>query len=548
MNAWQPLIDITILLLAALVLGTLAEWLRQHAIVGYLIAGALVGPHGLNLVTSNDTTHLIAELGVALLLFTIGLEFSVDKVRKLGRIALLGGSAQIVITAVVGLGLAFVLDMDAKAAVVVGLMLAMSSTATVIRLLRDRAEVDAAHGRNAIGVLLMQDAAVVPMLVVISAMAGGGGPIKALGTIGLATLAGAAMIGGFYLISKHVVPRAFGLSQWSKNRELPVLLAIVLALGASIIAHELNLSPAIGAFVAGLLLGGSPFAVTIRSDITALRTVLVTMFFAAIGMLGEPAWVAANIGPVAAVVVLVVVVKAGVVLAIMHRFKQSIGISLATGICLAQVGEFSFVIAQIAMGSELIDEHTFRLTVASTIITLFLTPYLVRSAPAMARMAERMRKSERVPEADRSPSPANDNAPIVIVGFGPAGQRVAEALLADHKARMLVIDANPRNVKIAQSYGLKVQVGDATRIDVLEHAEVHHAATVVVTLPAVDATRQIIHLTRQLNPDASILVRARYHVFRWELQFAGADVVVDEEDEVGMKLAQEIRKMVEAAK
>lgn len=164
-----------VLLLAALVLGTLAEWLRQHAIVGYLVAGTLVGTNGLGLVKSDDQTQLVAELGVALLLFTIGLEFSIESLKKLGRIALVGGSLQIILTTAVGLGLAMVLGVDFRGAVVVGLMVAMSSTATVIRLLRDRVELDTAYGRNSIGLLLMQDAALVPVLVVVSAMAGGGG-------------------------------------------------------------------------------------------------------------------------------------------------------------------------------------------------------------------------------------------------------------------------------------------------------------------------------------------------------------------------------------
>lgn len=327
-----------------------------------------------------------------------------------------------------------------------------------------------------------------------------------------------------------------------------MLLAIVLALGASIIAHQLHLSPAIGAFIAGLLLGSSPYAVTIRSDITALRTVQVALFFAAIGMLGEPAWTIANLGPVSLAVLLILVIRTGLIVAILCRLGQPVGISLASGLCLAQVGEFSFVIAQVASSSDLIDEQTFRLAVSSTIITLFLTPYLVRGAPAVARWAERLRAISSKSSAIRPDLSHAGPGPIIIVGFGPAGQRVAEALLADEAARLVVIDANLRNLKAAQGYGLRTQVGDATRIDVLEHAGVLHACVVVVTIPAVDATRQIIHLVRQMNADALLLVRARYHVFCWELQFAGADVVVDEEDEFGMKLAQTVRTMMHDAR
>ncbi len=543
MDTWQPLIDIVILLLAALVLGTVAEWLRQNAIVGYLVAGTLVGPHVLGLVEDSDQMHLIAELGVALLLFTIGLEFSFDRLKKLGRIALAIGSLQIIITAAVFTGIAALFGWDAKGAVVVGLMVAMSSTACVIRLLQDRAVLDTVYGRHALGVLLVQDVAVVPILVLISAMSKGGDVAAALGTLGLAVIAGLVMLGVFYLLSSQLVARALHLHQWARNRELPVLLAIVMALGATIIAHRLHLSPALGAFVAGMLLGGSPFAVQIRSDVGAIKTVLVTLFFASIGMLGNPAWALQNAPLVIGVVGLIVVFKAALLVGILRGLRQPTGIGLATGLCLAQVGEFSFVIAQIAAGTELIDTTTFELTVTSTILTLFLTPYLVRAAPLAARAIERRRRRAIAP----TPAPdarSDAGPPILLVGFGPAGQRVAEALLADHHDQLIVVDSNPRNLKMAESYGLGTQVGDATRHEVIEHAGVEHAVAVVITIPDADAARQVIHLVRQLNPNATVLARARYHVFRWELQFAGAHVVVDEEDQLGMALATRVESVL----
>jgi CPA2 family monovalent cation:H+ antiporter-2 len=329
------------------------------------------------------------------------------------------------------------------------------------------------------------------------------------------------------------------LTQWARNRELPILLAIVLALGSAIVAHQMNLSPAIGAFLAGLLLGGSPFAVQIRSDISALRTVLVTLFFASIGMFANTAWALDHVVPVIATVAALVACKALIVMVVMILAGQRRGVGLATGLCLAQVGEFSFVIAEIAVDTGLISTDVFDLAVASTILTLLLTPYMLRAAPHVARLLEGMRRPGRAAAA--APDQAHAPPPILIVGFGPAGQRVAEALMSQCRDRLVVIDSNPRNLKMARSYGLRTQIGDGTRREVLEHAGIGRARAIVITVPAVDAVRQMIHMARHLNPDATVLARARYHVFRWELQFAGAHVVVDEEDELGMSLSRAVQ-------
>jgi len=549
LETWQPLVDLLILLAGALVLGTLAERLRQHAIVGYILAGALVGPNGLNLVESREHVALIAELGVSLLLFSIGLEFSLKRLIGLGRIALIGGTLQVVLTTAVGAGIGTLLGWPASAAVALGFMLALSSTACVLRLLMDRAEVDAVHGRNAVGILLLQDIAIVPIMLIIAAMAGEGGFVGALWSVGEAILFGALLVAAFYLFFNFLAPRLMNLRQWSKNRELPILLAIVMAIGAAVAAHWLHLSPALGAFIAGILLAISPFAVQIRSDVSSLRTLFVTLFFASVGMLGNPAWTAANWYLVLAVVAMIVVGKALVIWLVLALFRVPLGLSLATGVVLAQVGEFSFVLASESLAGGLISDETFKLVISSTIITLFLTPYLVNTAPALARWIERHRRPRPKPTtglAAEGAKTADEESRLclLLVGFGPAGQRVSEALASTHRKQITVLDVNPRNVRAAERYGLHAMIGDATHTEVLDHAGVHHADVVVITAPDVVTVRQVIHLVRRMNPAARIIARARYHVFRWELHIAGAEIVVDEEEQVGLRLAAEARRMI----
>lgn len=541
MEAWHGLEDIVVLLLGALVLGTVAEMLRQHAIVGYLLAGVLIGPNGFELVHSGETVDLIAELGVALLLFTIGLEFSVERLRQMGRIALVGGLLQIVVTTLVFMALGMMLGWGGTASAAIGLTIAMSSTACVLRLLADRAEVDSTHGRAAIGVLLLQDAALVPALIVMSLLGGGQSTGQIAITLAITLGGGTALLVGFYLVFTHLVPRAMNLPTWARNRELPILLAVTVALGAAWAAHRVHLSPAMGAFLAGLLLGNSPFAVQIRADVAPLRTVLVTLFFASIGMLGDPAWALDNWYLVLGLVAAIVVGKALVVAVVMRALGVALGVAVAAGLALAQAGEFSFVLAGLAAQGNVIDDQLFRLIVAATILTLLLTPYLVRFAPRLANWIER-RRGRPAPVAKGEGEGLSGH--IIIVGFGPAGQRVAEALMARHRQRVVVVDTNPRNARIAERYGLHRHIGNATRREVLEHADLASAAGMVITLPDVNASRQVIHQARHVHPTLPIMARARYHVFRWELQLAGAEIVVDEEDQLGRRLAAQALRLL----
>ena len=542
MDQWHTLVEVVILLGSAMVLGTVAERLKQHAIIGYLIAGMVIGPNVLGLVKSREHVEMIAELGVALLLFTIGLEFSFQRMRRLGVRTLGAGALQVVGTTFVFFLIASAFGFEKLDAFALGMIATMSSTAIVIRLLVDRAAVDSLHGRNAIAVLLVQDVFVVPALVIMSALSAGGGIGAMSKSIGMSLLYGAGMVVAFYIVLVLVIPRLLNARQLARNRELPVLLAVVVGLGSTLIAHELKLSPALGAFVAGMILGESKFAVSIRSDVSSLKTLLVTLFFASIGMLGNPMWAGSNWYLVLGAAALILIGKAAIVFGVFWLMQGTRGVAIATGLCIAQVGEFSFVLAELARQGELIDAEIFKLIVASTIVTLIATPYLVALAPKAATMIERWGKRRGKAETPAEGQPTHGpESPIVIVGFGPAGQRVALALLNSHRDHMVVVDANPRNTRNAEGMGLATQIGNATQIDVLEHAGVGHAAGVIVTLPDVDACRQIVELARQLNPSVTVVARARYHVFRWELELAGAHVV-DEEDQLGLRLAAETRK------
>lgn len=544
MVSWDILLDILIMLGSALLLGTLAEQLRQSAMLGYLVAGTLIGPNVLGFVQQGAHVNAIAELGVALLLFTIGLEFSFRRLRRLGRVALLGGVLQVLLTLAAGAVAAAIFGLGPRPALAIGAIVSLSSTACVLRLLVERAEIDSMYGRNVLGILLLQDVAVIPLMMLVVVLGGGSTPQLAAMLLGRTVLLAVALIGGFVLLFNFVVPRLLDIQRWSRNRELPVLLAIVLALGSAWAAHAVSLSPAIGAFVAGVLLGESPFATQIRADVGSLRTLLVTLFFASIGMLGNPAWVVAHVPEVVAMMLLAVVAKVVIVTAVLRMLGASLGVAVASGLCVAQIGEFSFVLAEVARSSEMfVGDDVFNLVVSVTILSLFLTPFLVASAPRVGAVVGRLRRAAAPKGGDEAgEAGASEAGRIVIIGFGPAGQAVAHGLYRHHRDSMLVIELGRRSAEIAQRLDLAVQIGDATHADVLEHAGIERARVIAITIPDPAMARSIVHLCRSLAPDAAVIVRCRYHTRRWELVMAGAREVVDEEEHVGMRIAAIARR------
>ena len=540
MSLWEVLLDLLILLGSSIALGGLFERLKLSPLLGYLLAGTLLGPNALNLLPSQEAVGAIAELGVALLLFTIGLEFSWSRLRSIGPAALGGGALQVIVTAVLTALVSAVAGLEVRSAVVFGAAFALSSTAAVIRLLESRAEIDAVHGRYAVGVLLVQDIAVVP-LVLLVAFLGGGATTSEIGwsvtrTLGFALL----LIGALHVLLTYGLPRLLGAAVTRRFEDLPILLAVVVALGATWLSHELGVSPALGAFVAGMLLGESPFATRIRADIMPFRTLFLTLFFCSIGMLANPRWVADHWLLLSLVTAAVILGKAAVTGGLMRAFRLPLGLSLATGMVLAQLGEFSLVVAASARQGGVIGAGEFDLIVAAMMTTLFVTPGLVAAAPLVARRlgSDAIGGAIHGASGRELPPPEQLREHIVLVGFGPAGQRVAELTLADREHRIIVVDLSRRTAELATDYGLATLIGDAARSEVLARVHVAAAACVVITTPDPWTARHIILQIRSVAPDVPIVVRSRFHVHRWQLTLAGADDVVDEEQEVGVRIAQ----------
>ncbi len=535
MDFWIAARDIIILLAFAFVLGLLMERARQSALIGYLLAGTLLGPGGFNVIQDEAVIRGLAELGVALLLFSIGLEFSWRRLRALGRVALLGGALQIVCTAALGTLIGVTLGLGLSASVALGLVIAPSSTACVLRVLYQRAELDSMHGRASLGILLLQDIALVPLVLIMTVL--GSDSSRAEATVQLAQSLGlaAVVVVGFYGVTTYILPRILDAAALSRNRELPILLAVTTCLAAAWVAHALQLSPVLGAFVAGVLLAESPYATWIRADASAIRTIFVTLFFASIGMIDSLGWLKGHWHWLALGVPAIVVGKAAVVWVVAWLCRVPMRHALAAGLCLAQTGEFSFVLVGIAHEGTLLGEDVFRFMVAATVVTLLLTPYLVAGGPGFGRwLVNSIGRGKRFRQEPSATAPTGVlSGHVIVVGLGPAGRAVCDTLKGEFD--VAVIDLNPGARTLAEPGGPRVEIGDATQETVLERVNVGEAGAVVITLPDHRSAVQVAGLARQIAPMIRIYARARYH--RHAPDFERHQVeCVDEESVTGGRL------------
>ena len=540
MTLWQLLMELVMLLGGAFVLGALAQRLRQSPIIGYLLAGAILGPLLFNAEVVNQT----AELGVALLLFSIGLEFSFERLLRMGRMAFGGGSVQVAATMVI-VTLALVGPLGMAQAVTVGAIVSLSSTAVVMRVLVDRSEVDSVRGRSCLAILLLQDIAIVPLVIMVSLFTPSAAdlniPLHIL-KIGGSAVGLAAIL---YILLHFLVPLLLSMGTLFANRELTVLLALTVALGAAWAAHALDISPALGAFVAGMLLGGSPYATQIRADIGAVRTIMVTLFFASVGMLAKPMWFFTHLHWIIPIALVIVVLKSVIIFITGRLFGLDRQEALATGISLSQIGEFSFVLASAAYGSGIMGDMAFDLIVSVIILLIFAAPYMVTWAHPISGKLNSVLGRSKAPTGSAADDPAAGAAQkVLVIGFGPAGLEVARALKEKHLIPV-VVDINPQSIKIGQPMGISVHLGNAAHEDVLLHAGLNHVCMAVVTVPDSRTAEDIVGLLRRLRPTLAIAVRCRYNRHIPDLKKAGADIIVDEELSSGKVLAQHIMSFVQ---
>jgi len=545
MDTWDLLLQVILLLLACFAAGGLMAMLRQSPLVGFLLAGLIVGgPGSLTIVRAESAIEGLAELGVALLLFSLGLEFSWQRVLGLGSRTLIAGVLQVLVTMAVLTLIGRSLGLSFAGSVACSAMLTLSSTATAVGVLADRSLLESPMGRNSIAVLLVQDMAVVPLAVLIPLLGNNAGSGAMLSRILGILLAGGGVVIALYLLLNLLAVRVMRTRSIGQNRELMVLLSVIVGLGATWSAHAAGLSPALGAFVAGMYLGNSPFALQIRADVASLRIVLLTLFFGTVGLLADPVWMFQNLPTVLTLALLILAVKVLVTAVLFRLSGTPYGISLATGLCLGSVGEFAFVLGGQAIEAGLISESHFNAIVSASIVSLILTPALISVAQRLAAWLNG-RVNEALDGGSRQQL-AKQQCDCLIIGYGPAGRGAAAAL--NHRAeKVMVIDLGAEGVRSAHAAGFHAMQADASSGEVLQHLHLERLRLVVITIPGFLDSMAMLQQIRRMAPHATLIVRSRYSLHQPEFQAAGADIVAGDETEVGRALAAAIDRQVALA-
>jgi len=530
------LLDLVAAVLVAFAGGALAQRLGLPVVVGYLLAGMAIGPFTPGFHANQHSIDTLAEIGVTFLMFAIGAEFSRAELRRLGRVGLLGGLGQIVATAAIGPALAPALGFTPFQGVFLGALLALSSTVVALKLLGARGELGSLHGHVALGILVAQDLAAIPLVVVLPHAGASGGQLAA--DLLRAGAEAAALVVGAYLIGVRAVPWLLGHVAIQRTRELFLLGVVGLALGTALAAQAIGLSLAFGAFLAGLVVAESEFRAQVIAEAVPLRDLFTSLFFVSVGMLIDPRTLLDQAGTVAVLTAAVLVGKTLVVTVVVLLLGFPGRVALLAGLSLAQVGELSFVLAQVGVASGAVPRLLLDLTLDTSLTTIVLAPLLVRAAPPILWAARHLPLVGRRFDGDAG---ADDDAAagvrrhVVVCGCGRVGGELVDALRR-RSIPCLVIEYHPDVARRLREDGLPVVWGDAANPAVLDHAALPEARLLAALVPDVADAERIVRGARALNPRIHVVARAQRGEDVARLRRAGAAVVVQPEFEAGVEV------------
>jgi CPA2 family monovalent cation:H+ antiporter-2 len=531
----QLVVDLVLAVVAAFVGGAVAHRLGQPVILGYLLAGVAIGPFTPGPTANPHSVQVLAEIGVAFLMFALGAEVSLAELRRIGRVATLGGGLQIVCTMGLGPLVAPLLGLSFLQGVFLGALFALSSTVVALKVLLERGEIGALHGRVAMGILIAQDLAVVPMVVVLPSIVSGSEGL--LADLAFAALKAGGVLLGAYVIGIRLVPFALGRVAITRTRELFLLGVVALALGTAVLTQFAGLSLAFGAFLAGLVVAESEYRRQVIAEVLPLRDLFASLFFVSVGMLIDPRALVSEAGLIAGFSAVVVVGKVGIVAAIVLLLGMPARVAVLAGLSLAQIGEFSFVLAGVGVEKGAIPASVFDLTLATALVTIVLTPSLIRLGPVLLRLLQRLPLVHRlfVEPAEAAAGVESMAHHAVICGYGRVARELAQALDA-RGIRYAVIEYNPEIARGLRDRGVPVIYGDAANPVVLEHAHLKGARLLAILMPDTTAAELTTRHARSLNPRLDIVARGGGVGDIDRLRLAGATEVVQPEFEAGQEV------------
>lgn len=526
-----------ILLAVAVGVVVLCRILRLPAMLGYLLVGILIGPHALGWIPDAPETRHLAEFGVVFLMFSIGLEFSLARLRIMQRLVFGLGTAQVVATMLLVMLTSLFFGLDWRAGLALGGVLAMSSTAIVSKMLVERAELNLPHGQKIMGVLLFQDLAVVPLIIIIPALASSGEHVYI--TIGIALFKAAVVLAALLIFGQRLLRPWFHLVAMQKSSELFMLNVLLFTLGLAYITELAGLSLALGAFVAGMLISETEYRYQVEEDIKPFRDVLLGLFFVTIGMLLDLGGVIAGFGWVVLILLILLPFKAGVVALLARWFADDWGAAIRSGLGLAQAGEFGFVLLTLAGGVNLLPAEVMQNVLAAMLISMLAAPFVIQHAGDIVR---RLSPSAWMDSAllihQVAVKSMSSDAHVIICGYGRSGQGLSR-FLSRENLRFIALDLDPRRVHEAASEGKSVVYGDAAKREVLIAAGLLRAKTLVITYNDKHSALKILHHVNQMRPDLPVVVRTTDDAHIEELKKAGAAEVVAEVTEGSVMLASQ---------
>jgi monovalent cation:H+ antiporter-2, CPA2 family len=532
--------DLVILVAIAIPVVVLAHRLRIPTIVGFLVSGIAIGPTALGLVRDTESVASLAEIGVVLLLFAVGLELSLSRIVRMGHLVLRGGAMQVLGTIAAVATIALLLGADWRQGVLFGGLIALSSTAIILKVFADRGELDAAHGRVVIAILLFQDLCVVPLMLLLPLLSGTGGDI---GGVLRGILIAVVVTTSLLIVGRLAVPRILSRIVEMRNQEIFTLVVVAIGLGAAYITASFGMSLALGAFLAGLIISESEFGLQALSDVLPFKDTFSGIFFISVGMLLDVRYVATHALTVLAVAAGVLVLKSVIGWGVVRLVRRSSRVGIVAGISLAQVGEFSFILASSAVTLGVLSSDGYQLFLGSAILTMLAAPFAVAAAPVIADRILHHRSMPTMEFATREAraiKPVTDH--VIIVGYGLNGRNLARALKSAG-IPYVVLESNGQVVRRAKLDREPIIFGDGTRAEVLDRVGIHRARIVVFVIASISDERRAVVVARHLNPSVHIVTRTRYVAEIEELQKLGANEVVPEEFETSLEIfARVLRK------
>ena len=529
--------DLAVIFAGSLLVILVFYRLKLPALPGFIVAGILLGPNALGLVSDPQDVEGLAEVGVILLLFTIGIEFSLSRLKEMGRQILVGGFSQMgfTILATLAAGLAFLGSW--RLALFLGFLIALSSTAIVLKVMTDKGEIDAPHGRLATGVLIFQDLCVVPIMLVLPFLAGKaeGGVTGLLIALGKAAL----VVVGVIIAARTIVPRALAEILKTRSRELFLIAVILIGTLTALGTAAAGASLALGAFLAGLIISESDYGPQALAELMPFRDVFISLFFVAVGMLVQIGIIRDHI---VLTLIAVAVIMGGKTLSAAvgpALLGYSGRVALLAGVAVSQIGEFSFVLAKEGRVAGLLPDLLYQQFLGVAVITMLVTPFLLQGGPALLDALERVVPLDRLLPGfrPRDLAPVHEQVKdhVVIGGYGLNGRNLAAALRSI-SAPYLIVELNAQTVRKARAEGEPAFYGDATREEILRALGIDRARLFVIAISDPAATRRMVRVAREINPKLYIIARTRYVIEIPELTRLGANVVIPEEFETSIEI------------